>query len=248
MTVSNFLPKSFALSSPSAASTVDSQVSPWLTPLVYPLGCRLVLPLYFRNLTVLGLDNIPKEGPVVLAPTHRARWDAITVAYATGRWATGRDLRFMVSANEVKGLQGWFIRRLGGFPVNPQSPAIASLRFGVEVLQNGEMLVIFPEGGIFRDRQVHPLKPGLARLALQAETSQPGLGVSVVPMSIAYSDTEVSYRCGMTIRIGSPLSVADYTHTHSKEAAKQLTRDLQEAIEVLDGQSTSLHLSESVNR
>lgn len=237
MTVSNSLLNSFALSAPRSGPVINSRVSPWLTPLAYPLGCRLVLPFYFRNLKVIGLENIPTEGPVVLAPTHRARWDALTVAYATGRWATGRDLRFMVSANEVKGIQGWFIRRLGGFPVNPQNPAIASLRFGVEVLQNQEMLVIFPEGGIFRDRRVHPLKPGLARLALQAESSQPGLGVKIVPMSIVYGDADVSYGCGMTIRIGSPLSVADYSDGNAKEAAKLLTAELQKAIQALDSQS-----------
>ncbi|MBF2077354.1 MAG: 1-acyl-sn-glycerol-3-phosphate acyltransferase [Synechococcales cyanobacterium T60_A2020_003] len=234
MTVSNFSPKPF-FPSAGSKSAVASRVSPWLTPVVYPLGCRLVLPLYFRNLIVHGVEHIPTEGPVVLAPTHRARWDALTVAYAAGRWATGRDLRFMVSANEVRGIQGWFIRRLGGFPVNPQNPAIASLRLGVEVLQNREMLVIFPEGGIFRDRQVHPLKPGLARLALQAETSQPGLGVQIVPMSITYGNDSVSYGCGMTIRIGAPLSAIDYAQGTPKESAKQLTADLQHAIQSLDG-------------
>jgi 1-acyl-sn-glycerol-3-phosphate acyltransferase len=231
---STVLQAPLTLFSSSSTSAIHSHVSPWLTSLAYPLGYKVVLPAYFRHLQVLGSEHIPTEGPVVLAPTHRARWDALTVAYAAGQWATGRDLRFMVSANEVRGLQGWFIRRLGGFPVNTQNPAIASLRLGVEILQQGEMLVIFPEGGIFRDRQVHPLKPGLARLALQAEASQPGLGVKIVPMSIVYGDTQVSYGCGMTIRIGAPLAAANYNTCTPKDGAKQLTADLQVAIQALD--------------
>jgi len=73
----------------------------------------------------------------------------------TGRGVTGRDLRFMVSADEVRGIQGWF--DLGGFP--DKHPAITTLRHE-SLLQQGEMLVIFPEGNIFRDGSLHPLKLG----------------------------------------------------------------------------------------
>src|SRR4028118_892633 len=141
---------------------VTSRVCHWLTSIMYPLGRRLVMPLYFRKLKVVGQENIPKTGPVILAPTHRSRWDALTIPYAAGKPITGRDLRFMVSEDEVKGLQGWFIRRMGGFPVNTKHPGISSLRHGVELLRNGEALVMFPEGNIYQDGQLHPLKPGMA--------------------------------------------------------------------------------------
>lgn len=203
--------------------------------MVYPLACRIVLPCYFQQIDVRGQENLPLQGPVILAPTHRSRWDALLLGYATGRWVTGRDLRFMVSSNEVKGLQGWFIRRLGGFPVNPEQPAIASLRHGVEVLQAQEMMVIFPEGAIFRDNQVHPLKPGLARLALQAESTQPGLNPKIVPISIRYGDPEkVGWHCGVKIRIGQPLVVAQYRQTTPKQNAQRLTSDLEVALRALD--------------
>src|SRR3712207_5600521 len=100
-------------------TAIDSRISPWLTPLAYRLGCWVVLPLYFRT-KVIGQEHIPQDGPVILAPTHRSRWDALIVPYATGRFASGRDVHFMVTVDEVKGLQGWLIRRLGGFPVNPR--------------------------------------------------------------------------------------------------------------------------------
>ena len=106
---------------------------------------------------------------MILAPTHRARWDSLLLPYATGRCVTGRDLRFMVTIDECQGLQGWFVRRLGGFPVNARHPAVKTLRHAVELLQDKQMLVIYPEGNIFRDGKLHPLKPGIARLALNAE-------------------------------------------------------------------------------
>lgn len=215
---------------------VTSHISPWLATLVYSLGRQVVIPLYFGRISVTGQENLPISGPVILAPTHRSRWDALLVPYATGRGVTGRDLRFMVSANESRGIQGWFVRRLGGFAVDTDHPAIATLRHGVELLQQGEMQVIFPEGNIFRDGYLHPLKPGLARLALSAESSHPGLGVNIVPISICYSQSFPQWGCDVKIRIGSPLWVADYNTGSVKQNAKQLTADLEAALTELSGQ------------
>lgn len=215
---------------------VSSHVSPWLATLAYLLGRRLILPLFFRRIEVTGQENLPTSGPVILAPTHRSRWDALLVPYATGRGVTGRDLRFMVSANEVRGIQGWFVRRLGGFAVDPKHPAITTLRHGVELLLQGEMLVIFPEGNIFRDGYLHPLKPGLARLAISAESSHPGLGVKIVPVSLCYSQSFPQWGCDVKIRIGSPLQVANYNTGSVKQNAKQLTTDLEAALTEVSGQ------------
>jgi 1-acyl-sn-glycerol-3-phosphate acyltransferase len=221
---------------------INSQLSPWLTPLVYGLGCWVVLPSFFR-IKVIGQENLPLEGPVILAPTHRSRWDALLIPYAAGRFVTGRDIRFMVTSDEVKGIQGWLIRRLGGFPVNPRRPAIASLRHGVEILQNREMLVIFPEGGIFRDKQLHPLKPGLARLALQAEASQPDLDIKIVPIHLDYSQEVPTWGCEVTIRIGQPLQVKDYSHGTAKQEAQRLTTDLSDALEQLGSTQSEVDLA-----
>lgn len=215
-------------------ASVASHFSPWLTPLAYPLISWFVLPAYFKHVEVFGQENLLTKGPVILAPTHRSRWDALMVGYAAGRWATGRDLRFMVTVDEVKGLQGWFIRRLGGFPVNPKQPAIASLRHGVEILQDQQTLVIFPEGAIFRDDELHPLKPGLARLALQAESMTPGLGVNIIPIHIQYSQPLPRWRDSkVTIRIGTPLQVANYKQGSAKQNAKQLTAELEVSLKQL---------------
>lgn len=215
-------------------TAVSSRLSPWLINVAYPLLCWGALPLYFRQINVLGQENIPTEGPVILAPTHRSRWDPLLLGCTAGRWASGRDLRFMVSVNEVSGVQGWFIRRLGGFPVDPKRPAIASLRHGVELLQSGEMLVIFPEGGIFRDGRVHTLKPGLARLAMQAESMRSNLGIKIVPITLHYGNPQVTWGCGVEIRIGKPLSISDYNDGSAKESARRLTSVLESSLNGLN--------------
>ncbi|EKQ68246.1 1-acyl-sn-glycerol-3-phosphate acyltransferase [Leptolyngbyaceae cyanobacterium JSC-12] len=218
-----------------AADPAPSRFSPWLLSLAYPFGRFCVFPAYFGRVEVTGREYLPGSGPVILAPTHRSRWDALMVPFAAGYHVTGRHLRFMVSADEVTGLQGWFIRRLGGFPINTSRPAIASLRHGVELLEQGEVLVIFPEGNIFRENTVHPLKPGLARLAVQAETHG-NLGIQVVPMNIRYSNPLVPWRTNAQVHIGSPLRVADYCTGCSKKDAKSLTAALQAAMEALNPQ------------
>ena len=219
---------------PAKVASNTSRVSPWLTSLLYPLGHYVVLPFHFGKIEITGQEHLPKDGPVILAPTHRSRWDALMMPYSTGQKVTGRDLRFMVTADEVKGLQGWFIRNLGGFPVDLKHPAIGTLRYGVELLLDREMLVIFPEGGIFQDGEVHPIKPGLARLAIQAELSKPGLGVKIVPMSIRYRPRIPRWGSQVKIAIGSAISVADYAHGGGKKEARVLTADIEKALKNLD--------------
>ena len=209
---------------------VDSAIAPWLLRLAYPLGRFVLFPFYFGRVRISGQEHLPTSGPVILAPTHRSRWDALMMPFATGHHVTGRHLRFMVSADEVTGLQGWFIRRMGGFPINTDRPAIASLRHGVELLEAGEMVVIFPEGNIYREPEVQPLKPGLARIALQAESSQPNLGVKIVPISIQYNQPLVPWRTQAQGHIGPAIPVADYMTGNPKQDGKLLTTALQTAM------------------
>ncbi|UBF26632.1 1-acyl-sn-glycerol-3-phosphate acyltransferase [Kovacikia minuta CCNUW1] len=224
-----------------AASPAPSRLSPWLISLAYPIGRYFLMPFYFQRIEIEGREFLPATGPVIFAPTHRSRWDAFMIPYAAGHDVTGRHLRFMVTADEMVGCQGWFIRRMGGFPINTHRPAIASLRHGVDLLQAGETLVIFPEGDIFREQELHPLKPGLARLAIQAETSRRAtLGVKVVPIHLQYSHPLVPWRCQVKIRIGSPLQVVDYCDRSPKRNAQRLTADLQDSLRKLAENETPL--------
>jgi 1-acyl-sn-glycerol-3-phosphate acyltransferase len=221
------------------AACSNSRVSAWLSPLMYLLGHNLVLPLFFGRIAIAGQENIPKTGPVILAPTHRSRWDALLVPYAAGRCTSGRDPRFMVDINECNGLQGWFIERLGGFPVNPKHPSITTLRHAVDLLVNGEMLVIFPEGGI-RKGELHPLKPGISRLALTAEVNNLNLGVQILPISIDYSQTNPSWGTNVCINIGKPIKAADYIRGYIKNDANRLTQDLRKSMQQLSDRSSDV--------
>jgi 1-acyl-sn-glycerol-3-phosphate acyltransferase len=217
-----------------------SRVSPWLSPLAYLLGRHLLVPLFFGKISITGQKNIPTTGPIILAPTHRARWDGLLVPYTTVDYIAGKDLRFMVTIDECQGLQGWFVRRLGGFPVDSRHPSIRTLRHGVELLQQGKALVIFPEGNIYRDGKVHPLKLGIARLSLSAEFSHPGLGVKILPVSINYSQPYPHWGTNVNIHVGSAINVADYTNGKVKHNAKRLTEDLAKVLQQLSHQESKI--------
>ncbi len=152
------------------------------------------------------------------------------VPYVAGQDITGHDLRFMVSLDEMQGVQGWFVRRFGGFPVDTKRPTIATLRHGVELLQAGKNLVIFPEGNIFRERRICPLKPGLARLAIQAAADKPELNLKIVPIAIYYNQLFPRWGCEVNIQIGSPIAVSQYCTGPTKQSAQRLSADLEAAL------------------
>lgn len=221
----------------------QSEPSPWLAPLAYKIGEDLLLPNFFKSIHIVGGENIPPSGPVVFAPTHRSRWDPLLVGLV-GHQATGRYLRFMVTADECVGPQGWAIKRLGGFAVDVRRPAIATLRHGVQLLKNRQTLVIFPEGNIFREKQVQRLKPGLARLALKAEQTNANLGVKVLPIYLDYDSPRPSLGSRVEVRIAPPLAVNDYLAPGSaKQQAMQLTTDLKQALEALNPNANGHRIS-----
>jgi 1-acyl-sn-glycerol-3-phosphate acyltransferase len=196
-------------------------INPWLAPVAMVITQDVALKGFFGGgVGVQGAEHLPSHGPVLLAPTHRSRWDALMLPHAAGRRVTGRDCRFMVSSDEMVGLQGWFLHRLGCFPVNPRKPAAASLRLAVELLQAGQQLVVFPEGRIEQSDQPLRLMPGLARLAALAEGQ--GVSVPVVPVGIAYGHPKPRFGDRAALCFAEPLRLQG----QGREAAAALNADL----------------------
>ena len=220
-----------------SSQPVQSRVSPWLTKIIHPLGRYIVLPGFFREIEIIGKEYIPHTGAVILAPTHRTRWDALLTAYAVGPYVTGRNSRFMVSVNEMQGLQGWFVSRLGGFAIDTLKPSPAVIRHSIELLHQGEMLTIFPEGTMFRDGILHPVKEGLTRIATQALSLKPDLDLKIIPINLDYEDLYPKFRDRVTIELGKPLQVNDYQQFSSKTGAKKLHQDLVRSLEELTASS-----------
>ena len=207
-------------------SRVQSDVVPWLAPLAILVTEDLALPLFFSRVHVSGREHLPLQGPLLLAPTHRARWDALLLPMAAGRRISGRDCRFMVTTTEMSGLQGWFLRRLGCFSIDQSKPGTASLRFALDQLELDQQVVVFPEGRINRDGAPIRVARGLPRLASLAQTK--GLpSVAVVPIGIAYSRAVPRWRDQAALHFGEPL----YLEGQGKAAAADLADRLKLAMQ-----------------
>jgi 1-acyl-sn-glycerol-3-phosphate acyltransferase len=131
--------------------------------------CRLYFRIRYR-----GLENVPREGPFILAPNHVSFIDPVWVASPLAR-----PMRYMTWERFVRmpGL-GALIRFYGGFPVRLEAGDRAALRQAVGQLKAGGPLMIFPEGGRTRTGKTMPFKPGFIRLAL--ETSAPIVPVTII--------------------------------------------------------------------
>ena len=124
-------------------------------------------------LKIEGAENIPDEGPVIVAPNHKSFWDAFFIAAATKR-----PIRFMGKSELFEGRGGKMLIRLGAFPVRRGASDAEAIETAREILRGGGLLALFPEGTRIRD-PVELGKPhkGAARLALET-------GATIVPAAI----------------------------------------------------------------
>ena len=185
----------------------------------------IALRLQFRRSMVLNPEHLPHHGPVLLAPTHRARWDALLLPMAAGRRISGRDCRFMVTTTEMCGVQGWFLQRLGCFTVDPGRPSMTTLRLAIDPLADGQQLVVFPEGQIQRNDQPIQLRQGLVRLAQLAQKR--GVKVPVIPVGLGYGQAPPRPFSRAAVCFGEALHVPDQ---NSRESARIFNANLAEAM------------------
>jgi len=186
-------------------------IQPLLAVLAMWVTQDIAMRFFFRRKTIIGKENISSlKGALILAPTHRSRWDGLLLTLAFGRRETQKDCRFMVTNPEMIGIQGWFLKRLGCFSINQDSPSLSSLRYALNLIVDKKQLVIFPEGKINKYGKKLPLKQGLFRLARIAEKK--GTSVNIVPIGIAYDNVIPRFRGKVALCIEEPLNINDFSN------------------------------------
>jgi len=121
-----------------------------------------------------GLENVPAEGGALLVSNHVSYADGMLLALCVPR-----KVRMVVYADycEVWWLR-WFWRLARPIPIRPgKRSVVASLRTARKALLDGELVGIFPEGGLTRDGQMQPFQPGFLRMV-------EGTDVPVVPLHL----------------------------------------------------------------
>ena len=185
----------------------------------------IVLRFFFSKKKIINNGfSIPTNSSIILAPTHRSRWDGLILTMAMGRRVTKRDCRFMVTKSEMRGIQGWFLKRLGCFSINQLSPSLSTLRYAINLIEKKEQLVVFPEGKINRYGKKLILKEGLYRLALLA--TKKTKSITILPIGIAYSEVSPKFRSKFCLSFGQPIVMNDYLNTSIEEFNKFLNEKM----------------------
>jgi 1-acyl-sn-glycerol-3-phosphate acyltransferase len=137
-----------------------------------------VLKAWFRW-TLEGLDNIPAQGPAILACNHVAYLDPLALGYAVVR--AGRRPRFLAKTELFADRRiGWILRSTRQIEVRRgTAEAPAALDRALAAIAGGEVVVIFPEGTVTTNPDLSPMpaKSGTVRLALRS-------GAPVIPCAV----------------------------------------------------------------
>ncbi len=137
---------------------------------------------FIYRFKVRGEQHIPADGPAVLVCNHVSFVDAILLMAASPR-----PIHFVMDSRIFQTpVLGWLFHLVKAIPIAPhkEDPAVYEAAFAraAQVLREGDLLAIFPEGGITEDGQLQPFKAGIMKILEQARAD--GLQVSVVPMAL----------------------------------------------------------------
>jgi 1-acyl-sn-glycerol-3-phosphate acyltransferase len=149
----------------------------------------------FSRLRPQGVENLPGQGPFVLLPKHQ-RWEDIPLLSL----ATPCPLHYVAKQELfVHPLSKWFITALGGIPLNRERPLESrhAIRALQSLLEQGERIVLFPEGTYYRER-MGTGHVGLLRLLRSR------MRLAYIPVGMRYG--EERGRKGVEIRFGKAIS------------------------------------------
>jgi 1-acyl-sn-glycerol-3-phosphate acyltransferase len=148
------------------------------TYLVAKAALKPWLAVWFKW-NIEGIENIPSEGPALLAFNHIAYLDPLAAGYVVDE--AGRVPRFLAKSELFEDKRiAWALKGAKQIEVKRGTyHAPAALGDAIRALHRGEIVVVFPEGTITTDPDLRPMpaKTGIARVTLQA-------GVPVIPAAL----------------------------------------------------------------
>jgi 1-acyl-sn-glycerol-3-phosphate acyltransferase len=159
------------MSTPSSKPLVVPAAKWPIWPAIYPLVI-FVTGLYLRvlGLEIRGSEHVPATGGVLIACNHLTNLDAFVVAQGMGkRWLYTMGKRELFETD----FGNWFYRSGRIFPVDRARADLGAIRTGIKLLQQGEALLIFPQG----TRGGQSAQAGVGMLALKAK-------VPILPVAI----------------------------------------------------------------
>lgn len=173
--------------------------------------CKIVY-----RLEIVGKENIPKEGPIIICGNHRSFLDPPLIEATCGRYA-----RFLAKEELTKNK---FLAFLGfifdAILVKRDSKEVTSIKESLKTLKEGKCLALFPEGtrnGLAKGEKV---KDGAAFFAVRS-------GAKVIPCGIKGGEKG---NWKVTITYGKPLDYSEYKGSKDKEVLDKVTKEIMDNI------------------
>jgi len=178
--------------------------------------------LFGATITVYGKENLPKEGPVLYVSNHQAAADIVVLCAALDTI----QFSFVTKAELAKvPLYGKWIDRVRAIFLTREDPrsSLQSIKTGIEYLEMGFSLLVFPEGTRSRGIKMGEFKQGAFKLATKP-------GVPIIPVTVngtyhTYEDTGI-----MT---GSPVQVMVHPAIPTKGLTREQERDLPDQVKAV---------------
>lgn len=189
---------------------------------MYYLSCSLFR-LLFRILggvTSVGEDNIPQTGGVIIAPNHISYADPPAVSCSMSR-----QVHYMAKAELFKvPILGALIHKVGSFPVRRGTADRKALRRAIQLLGEGKVICVFPEGTRSPDGKLQEPEFGIGLIALKSRAP-------VVPVAVAGTDkvlpphSKRPHFHPVRITYGRPLRFTDlYDVEESRQTIEEVGR------------------------
>jgi 1-acyl-sn-glycerol-3-phosphate acyltransferase len=214
---------------PGPRPPITTELTHELTPLILGTAfvCRVLTSAVTRVRLVGAVDDIPREGPVIIAANHASNLDPVVI----GSWLVptlGRRMQWLGKRELFDWpLLGYLARHGGVHPVDRGAADVEAFRLAKRILDGGHPLFVFPEGTRSPDGTLQPARDGVALLAQRT-------GAPIVPIGIAGSHAvwprgQKLPRPGgrVTVRVGPAFRLADALPPDTdRKAAKGLATEL----------------------
>ena len=183
-----------------------------------------------------GGENVPADGPAILASNHLSAADWIFMPLMLRRRVT-----FLAKQEYFtgKGVKGWaqrvFFAGSGQVPIDRTSASAAedAIQTGIRILRSGHLLGIYPEGTRSPDGRLYRGKVGVARMALET-------GAPVVPVAMVYKAVRLPFGkklIRVCVKYGKPLDFSRYEGmSGDRFVERSITDEIMYEIMTLSGQ------------
>ncbi|MDN3953637.1 lysophospholipid acyltransferase family protein [Sporolactobacillus laevolacticus] len=186
---------------------------------LYPIGkplAKLYYHLFFK-ITVIGSENIPKQGGVLICSNHLSNFDPPFIGVSISR-----ELSFIAKSELFKvPVLGVLLRHLNSFPVRRGEGDRGAIRVALKLIREGHALLLFPEGhrNLNQDAQLKQALSGAGFFALKTDAV-------VVPCAII---GRYKFRSKMKIVFGKPVDTTAMKNQKlkSSEASAVIMRQIQ---------------------